>query len=56
MDISLQLSMHLLIPFGYPLISIDIHAWTCYGFSIQGEKTQSFLSEVFAASSGVVTS
>jgi len=23
-------------PFGYALISMDIHAWTCYGFSIQG--------------------
>jgi len=23
-------------PFGYPWISMDIHALTCYGFSIQG--------------------
>jgi len=23
-------------PFGYPWISVDIHALTCYGFSIQG--------------------
>ena len=22
--------------YGYPWISMDIHAWTCYGFSIQG--------------------
>jgi len=28
MDISLK--------FGYPLISMDIHAWAYYGFSIQG--------------------
>jgi len=23
-------------PFGYPLISMDIHTWTCYGFSMPG--------------------
>jgi len=26
-------------PFGYPWISMDIHALTCYGFSIQGRGT-----------------
>jgi len=43
MDISLQLSMLLWISiwismyfYGYPWIYLDIHALTCYGFSIQG--------------------
>jgi len=51
MDISLLLSMLLWIsiriyfdfygyPLGYPLISMDIHALTCYGFSIQRLKTR----------------
>jgi len=41
MDISLQLSMLLWIPpFGYHWISMDIHALTCYGFSIQGERSE----------------
>jgi len=44
MDISIHLSMLLLTSFwisidfyGYPLISMDIHTWTCYEFSIVGE-------------------
>jgi len=39
MDISLQLSMFCGYPFGYPWISMDIHALTCYGSSIQGSVT-----------------
>ena len=27
-------------PFGYLLISMDIHAWTCYGFLIQGKRVR----------------
>ena len=27
-------------PFGYPWISMDIHALTCYGFSIQGTRSK----------------
>jgi len=34
MDISLQLSMFYGYQFGYPLISMDIHALTSYGFLI----------------------
>ena len=30
-------------PFGYPLISVDIHALTCYGFSIQGFSNRIFI-------------
>jgi len=47
MDICLQISKLLWISiwifkyfygylFGYPNIFMDTHAWTCYGFSIQG--------------------
>jgi len=37
LDTSLQLSMHIYwYPFGYPLISMDIHAWICSGSSILG--------------------
>jgi len=36
MDISLQLSMLYGYPFGYPWISMYIHALTCCGFSIHG--------------------
>jgi len=39
-DISLQLSMFYRYPFGYPWISMDIHALTCYGFSIQGYEVR----------------
>jgi len=37
MDISRQLYICFYeYPFGYPWISMDIHALICYGFSIQG--------------------
>ena len=36
MDISLQLSMLYGYPFGCPLISMDIHTLTRYGFCIKG--------------------
>jgi len=39
MDISLQLAIFYGYPFGYPWISMNIHALTCYEFSIQGRLT-----------------
>jgi len=35
-------------PCGYPWISIDIHAFTCYGFSIQGTKVYRSILRTFA--------
>jgi len=39
MHFSIQLTIRYLYgnPFGYPWISMDIHAWAYYGFSIQDQ-------------------
>jgi len=55
---SLQLSMFYGCPFGYLWIYIDIHAWTCRGFSFQGSAQMFLLLQLshpyFAISVGVV--
>jgi len=44
MDISLQLFMFYGCPFGYPWISMDIHALTCYRSSIK--RTENLVTHI----------